>query len=125
MSNIIKYWKSAGWILVVLYMSFAPSKSLSPSLFLFKHQDKVFHIIMYAGVSFLILNDVRKQISAYNKTLILVFFIVLAFSSSVEYLQPILSNRTKDFMDIVSNTIGNLVGIFLFIFWNKIKKART
>ena len=125
MNNIIKYWKSAGWILVVLYMSFAPSNSFSPSLFLFEHQDKAFHIIMYAGISFLILNDIREQISAYYKTLILVFFIILAFSSSVEYLQPILSNRTKDFMDIIANTIGNFIGIFLFVIFDKIKKART
>jgi len=84
-----------------------------------KHIDKLVHIMMYAGVSFLMLPSYWK--GAFNRQSISYTFL---FSISYGFLLEILQNtsisqREFDIFDIIANMIGAMAGIIIFKVYKK------
>lgn len=114
MTFIKHYWKSILWVTGILYASFTPTSSIDERLYFFKHQDKIIHIGMYFGLSFLVASDIFTSTQLQARSYIILFVLIVLFSSCIEILQPIISNRSNDIGDIVANGIGTFVGLFIF-----------
>lgn len=112
--SILNYWQTFIWFTGILYLSFAPKDTFDVSLYLFKYQDKVIHLCLYVGLAFLFLRNTKTSYQVTNKIIISTFFTIVCISGLIEILQPILSNRTKEFLDLVANSIGAILGIGLF-----------
>lgn len=121
----LQYWQSLLWFVGILYGSFAPKQTLDQRFFLFENQDKVVHGIMYLVFIILCLYNTQKQQSITIKMYTLFFIGIATMSLSIEFLQPILSNRTCDMMDFLSNTIGVTIGLFCFLYFFKTKNPAS
>ncbi len=113
--KILNFWQSTVWFIAILYLSFAPKQSFSTSLELFPHQDKVIHISMYVILTLLFLKNMQTIRFVSIKNLWLIGFLIISTSLAIEILQPILSNRSSEFLDLVSNSVGVFTGSWLFL----------
>lgn len=103
-----KLWLFIGMLLVaiVLFFSFAYFEP-GTAEFEVPHADKVFHFLSYSSLGYWFSQCFFNRF--FKRTLILLF----VMGTSIEFLQPFTGYRTFDFFDIVANTIGCLIGIFL------------
>ena len=108
------YWKSLLIISGILYLSFAPPSTFKgvPS---FENEDKLVHIIMYGGLTCVLIFDFRLH--ARNNPLSSLAFILICLLTPVilggvvEILQPIyFAPRTADWFDWISDITGVLLG---------------
>ena len=119
------YWKSLIIISGILYLSFAPPSTFKgvPS---FENEDKLVHLIMYAGLTCFLIFDFRQY--AKNKTLSVLAFILICLlfpvflGGAVEILQPVFfAPRTAEwFDDIAGVMLGWLVSQMIKPFLLKI-----
>ncbi len=73
--------------------------------------DKLAHIIMYSGLSFLMLHAYRQL------NVIVVFICCAILGIGLEVIQEhFTTTRMLDFYDILSNIIGSVVGIWFFVY---------
>lgn len=96
-------------LVAILFLSFMDTgKSINPSGRI-PYFDKIVHLFMYFG-----LYVVWSNLLGYRKItrLALMVFIVL-LGAIVEYYQPILSSRSKDFFDGLFNAVGACCGFLL------------
>jgi|SRR5690554_2285905 len=113
------FWKSTLWLGIIIYLSFAPKSNFDADLYFFPHQDKLIHIFMYALLALLIMTDFSKNHSYNKKTISIILFSTILLSIVIEYLQPVLSNRTFDIYDIYANGIGIVCGIASSFFFKR------
>ncbi|MBK6482297.1 MAG: VanZ family protein [Chitinophagaceae bacterium] len=118
--NFLKhFWIFLLWLLLILYLSFAPLKDWpQPSIFQKLYLDKAVHFTMYLLLSFLLLRSFFRQ-QPLQKYRYAIFAGTLAFSAglgiAVEALQPILTQyRRFEWMDMLANAIGAIAGIVIF-----------
>lgn len=111
---LLRYWESITIALVILYLSFAPPTTFDkvPS---FNYEDKLVHLLLYAGLTCVLMYDFRKyaKISNTSKwTFVLVCLILPIFlGGAVEILQPIyFAPRTAEWADWLSDILGALLG---------------
>ena len=90
--------------------------------------DKVVHLLMYATFAFLCLWGYRKQFVsnglAYQKKALLLAVVISIFYGGLtemlqEYLVP---GRTGDWFDFLADSIGTLLGVFVFLLFYRQKK---
>jgi len=75
---------------------------------------------MYFGLAFLFLYDTKKSQNLSNVFIIVSIVCITCLSGLVEYLQPILSNRSKDGFDLFANGTGAIVaGSIIKLFFCK------
>ena len=108
------YWKSLLIISGILYLSFAPPSTFKgvPS---FENEDKLVHIIMYGGLTCVLIFDFRLY--ARNNPLSSLAFILICLLTPVilggvvEILQPLyFAPRTAEWFDWFSDITGVLLG---------------
>ena len=108
------YWKSILIISGILYLSFAPPSTFKgvPS---FENEDKLVHIIMYGGLTCVLIFDFRQY--AKNNPLSSLAFILICLLTPVilggvvEILQPLyFAPRTAEWFDWFSDITGVLLG---------------
>ncbi|MDR0941821.1 MAG: VanZ family protein [Bacteroidales bacterium] len=92
----------------ILIVSFIPHETI-PHIFNTGGKDKVVHLIMYGAYS-LVIAVFLWQFSVKRWTLI-TFTAASCMGIIVEFLQPLLSNRSSDIHDIVFNAIGICLGV--------------
>ncbi len=124
---LLNYWKSIVVIISILYLSFA-----SPSTFskipTFENEDKLVHMLMYAGLCAILIFDFRladknnNTKSKHGYILCLIFPILLG--GVVEILQPLyFAPRSASWFDFGANVSGILLSwIFMHVFENIIHK---
>lgn len=107
------------WMIIILYLSFAPLKNWPQPSFLEKiYMDKLVHVFMYLTLSFLLLFGIARQ----QNTGSLRYAVMLLAASScagygitIEILQPVLTMYRKfEWMDMVANAAGAFGGIIVF-----------
>jgi len=81
----------------------------------FTYLDKVEHAIAYTTLSFFWL----LTFGLTKKKILLVILICVIFGAFIEVLQKTTSYRTFDYVDMIANTIGVLIGYLIFIFFTK------
>jgi len=111
---IFHYWKSIIITCIILYLSFA-----SPSTFkdvpTFTNEDKFVHLLMYAGLTGILMFDFRQYARNRNTTITAFLIICILFpvllGGVVEIIQPIyFPPRTADWFDWFSDITGVFVG---------------
>ena len=115
--KFLRYIPTILWFAAILVASFMPSQHLSPQLMLFPHQDKVIHFAMYFGLAFLFLYDTRKSKELSSVFIIVSVISIACLSGLIEYLQPILSNRSKDGFDLFANGTGAVIAGLAIKLW--------
>jgi len=108
------YWKSILIISGILYLSFAPPSEFK-GIPTFENEDKLVHIIMYGGLTCVLIFDFRQY--AKNNTLSSLAFILICLltpiilGGMVEILQPMyFAPRTAEWFDWFSDITGVLLG---------------
>ena len=108
------YWKSILIISGILYLSFAPPSEFK-GIPTFENEDKLVHIIMYGGLTCVLIFDFRQY--AKNNPLSSLAFILICLLTPVilggvvEILQPMyFAPRTAEWFDWFSDITGVLLG---------------
>ena len=112
--KILRYTPTVLWFGAILFASFMPSQHLRQEWFLFPNEDKVIHAIMYFGLALLFLLNSRKSFSLTKRFIIISVISICLIGGVIELLQPILSNRTCDFPDLVANSTGAILAGAVF-----------
>jgi VanZ family protein len=108
------YWKSILIISGILYLSFAPPSEFK-GIPTFENEDKLVHIIMYGGLTCVLIFDFRQYAKNYPLSSLSFILICLLtpviLGGVVEILQPIyFAPRTAEWFDWFSDITGVLLG---------------
>ena len=113
--NPFQYWESLIISLGILYLSFAPPSTFNgvPS---FAYEDKLVHLLLYSGLTFILIFDFHKRNKHINiKSLPFLFTCIITpilLGGLVEILQPIyFAPRTAEWFDWFSDIAGTLLGL--------------
>jgi len=107
------------WALTILILSSIPSKELPDFSFwkLFSF-DKFVHVAMYGILSFQVMKACVRQYAnwwlRYNAVRVSLVFGTI-YGGLIELFQEnVLIDRHGDWMDLISNIVGTILGIFLY-----------
>lgn len=107
------------YLVLITLLSLLPSDNL-PDLPLFPHADKLIHMGMYAGFTFMLLNAWKGYFIDRNKWLIPIC--IAAWGISMELLQSTKSiGRSFDLWDEVANVAGFFPGWLAIVLFQKYK----
>ena len=122
---IFNFWKSLIITAGILYLSFAPPSTFN-GIPTFENEDKLVHLLMYAGLTCTLIFDFWKYYKSITyKTLsfiliCLVFPIILG--GAIEIIQPTyFAPRTADWFDWFSDILGILLGLLFMQLLKKLK----
>jgi len=106
------------WTALIFYLCLKAGNSL-PKISI-PNLDKVAHIIFFGIHSFLFL-CVRSK--ATIKNFIISFLVSLGIGIFIEIIQgsSLILNRSFEFLDIIADGFGALLGVFCFIYLNKFR----
>jgi VanZ family protein len=116
MKTLLHYWKSIVLTAIILYLSFAPPSTFN-GVPTFMYEDKVIHILLYFGLSVILIFDnwnyKRNNIKRIHFLLCCICFPIL-LGGLIEILQPMyFSPRTAEWSDWFSDIAGVAVGFFV------------
>lgn len=111
---ILYFWKSILIISIILYLSFAPPSTFN-GVPTFENEDKLVHILMYAGLTGVLIFDFRRYAKTNKMSIVAFILICLLFpvflGGAVEILQPMyFAPRTAEWFDWFSDIAGMLIG---------------
>jgi len=111
---LFRYWESITIVLVILYLSFAPPSTFKgvPS---FEYEDKLVHLLLYAGLTCVLIFDFRKYAKDNNISkwafALICLILPIFLGGAVEILQPIyFAPRTAEWFDWFSDILGTFFG---------------
>jgi len=109
------------YLAVIALLSLLPARSL-PHVPLFSGADKLVHICMYLGLSFLacwIYNIGHQRIWFIYSLLLAVFM----YGALMEILQHVIrAGRSFDFMDMIANLVGGIIGMLIYTYLDRMHK---
>ena len=120
---ILYYWRSILVIICILILSFAPPSDFQ-GIPTFNNEDKLVHLLMYAGLTSMLIFDFRRSVKNFHSSSLQFILICLAFplllGGAVEILQPMyFAPRSASWFDFLFNAIGVFIGrIFMNVFKN-------
>ncbi|MDZ7742345.1 MAG: VanZ family protein [Bacteroidota bacterium] len=124
------FWPITLWALFVFILSAIPGNSIPrlPSFFDWLKPDKIVHLVFYGVFTFLLLHGLVKQYGAGNKRFmykIVAFNTGMVFGLLMEVLQYYeFSGRNGNIYDFIANTIGSLIGIWIFSIYKRKKLVK-
>ncbi len=111
-SAFLNYWKTTLGIVIICYLSFAPSSAFK-SIPSFTHGDKIIHLLMYLMLTIIIINDFYKRNKSYSNTgffLICILFPIV-LGGVIEIVQDIfIFSRSGSWYDWLADVMGALCG---------------
>jgi glycopeptide antibiotics resistance protein len=107
------------WAAVILLTTLLPSAAMPPvSIWDFFSFDSFAHAAMFAVLTFLMIVGLKKQFSfpkLKHFSFRIAFTLSFLFGVGIEFMQHyLIAGRMGDIFDVLSNTIGCLLGIVLF-----------
>jgi len=118
------FFKVIIWALLILAGSLISGNSLNEIKFInIPYFDKIVHFTWYFVLCLLLLSAIyKKLIELKVKNYFLIVFLCTVYGVLMELLQGSLSiNRSEDFYDALTNSIGALFGAILYVRISKIK----
>lgn len=117
-NKIIKYWKSILVLLLILHLSFAPPSEFKKIPTLFDNEDKLIHVLMYMGLTTVLMFDVSRNMKDWaakrNRILLICIAFPVVAGGVIEILQPIISfPRTASWFDWLADIWGVLLGWYM------------
>jgi hypothetical protein len=108
---------------IIFFLSLSTSENINKVWFLnFKFSDKLAHLGMYGFLTLVYLIErtaFLRSSQATRKTRWFYVWWIILIGAGIEFLQPVIVGRDKDFWDFIANTIGILVGYLLFYYIKK------
>jgi len=110
------------YIALITTMSILPASDI-PKLKTFPYFDKMVHIIMYAGLSYLMLWNLSENSS--KRKYLGTFCFVFGWGFLMEIIQGISNmGRSFELIDIIANTSGIILGFITWVFLTKYVKRK-
>lgn len=101
------------WWIGMNLVLFTSPKVHSENRFLdFPGIDKIFHLVIFAILTWLILKAFQQALTKKNGVFIYTFLVLYAIST--ELIQSQISGRTGDFYDFLFDVIGICIGWFIY-----------
>lgn len=101
------------YLTIIVFLSLLPPKDL-PNIPLFPGADKIIHTCMYLGFAWLASWAMHAEIKHRWYYLIILFSI--SWGATMEVFQYLMHlGRSFEFYDMVSNSIGTLIGVSIYI----------
>lgn len=116
----IKQYKFTIVVAIIITIISLVNESNLPSsgFFQFKHFDKLVHVLMYMSLSYILyLERNLKKYLASRKHIIpnwLFLVILIVMGGVIEIIQPMVSNRSCNLFDFLSNGVGAVLGYLLY-----------
>ncbi len=116
--SFLRYWAPVLIYLVFIYM-------LSSGAFHFGlfnksqkvHADKILHVVEYAILGFLLARAMGKYTFFRQSMRVLAAMVLLAgvvYGISDEFHQMSVPNRTASFYDVIADSVGVFIGVFIY-----------
>ncbi|MFM9988434.1 MAG: VanZ family protein [Flavobacterium sp.] len=106
------FWVAIFWTFIILYLSL--KTTIDTPKFSFPNEDKIVHFTFYLGFVILWYRYLlfRKSVLLNNKIALVI--ISIFFGIAIEFAQKYLTTtRQADIWDVVANSSGSLMGIFV------------
>ncbi|MDB5273361.1 MAG: hypothetical protein JWO58_1728 [Chitinophagaceae bacterium] len=117
LKQVFPYTKSIVGFVVILTLCWLPKSTVQePSWFHIPNADKAVHFALFFVWAFCLQLDCYKKIPTRIYLLALILFAGTSTAVLTEALQPIVSNRTRDWLDAVFDLAGTLAAGFVFPF---------
>ena len=113
------YWFPLFWALSILFLCTIGTEDLPSVGFLdLLSFDKFVHAAMFGVLNLTLLVACRRQLRFHvvrKKAIIIALVFSLAYGTIIEVLQFFLATgRSAEYQDIVANTVGCIIGLYLF-----------
>jgi VanZ family protein len=117
MFKVLKYhWRAILWIVVIAFACLMPGDKLPNMSFFSKipHFDKIVHFMMYFIFTLFLMSGFSRQYEKTSaKAYIFSFILAFLFGILIELIQEKIG-RSYDMYDMIANTAGIMVSLFLF-----------
>jgi VanZ family protein len=111
---------SLAYLVLVAFLSLLPPNDF-PELPLFAGADKVVHTCMYLGLTWLACWAMHAEIK--NNWYYLIVFLSISWGVIMECFQFLMHlGRSFDFYDMISNTVGTVIGVTIYIVMAQLKR---
>lgn len=110
------------WIgfVVILTLCWLPASTVKgPQWFHIPNADKAVHFVLFFVWAFCLQKDFYKQKQKPYQLALLVLLLGISTAALTEFLQPIVSNRMRDWADALADSAGTMASIILFSFFHK------
>ncbi len=123
--NVLKYWKSSVWTIIIILATTLPSSSIPKnSLLQIPHFDKLVHFTLFFVLALFILserNSLRLQGQLTNRAITFALSISIAYGLIIELLQYfLLPTRSGSLYDFMANVLGGIMAVVLYRLVNRI-----
>ncbi len=120
LNRVPRYTISLIGFVTILILCWLPASTIQePKWFHIPNADKVVHFTLFFVWAFCLQRDAYTQIKGAYKLALLVLLAGLFTAVLTEALQPIISNRMRDWADGLADLTGTLSSIFIFPFFIK------
>lgn len=120
LNRIPRYALSLIGFVTILSLCWLPASTVQqPQWFHIPNADKVVHFTLFFVWAFCLHRDTRTQIKSIYKLALLVLLAGLFTAVLTEWLQPIVSNRMRDWEDGLADVAGTLASTGLFLLFTK------
>jgi VanZ family protein len=123
----LNYWRTILVVICILFLSFAPPSDFQ-GIPTFDNEDKLVHLLMYAGLTSMLIFDFRVAVLNFNLKSFRFIFFCLVFPTLlggiIEILQPLyFAPRSASWFDFLFDFFGVIIGlIFMNVFKNIVTK---
>jgi VanZ family protein len=111
--NLLKYYKTIVWLVVMSYLLFSPGSALPQTRMIdIPHSDKIIHYLMFLGFAVVWLHDSKN-----NSKFIIISVLIssICFAALSELVQHyFIIGRFGNIYDFLSDFFGLLSGIILY-----------
>jgi len=117
--KIIYYWKPIIVALIILFGSVTSGENLNKvSIIQIKNIDKIIHFVFYFSLTLSLLGSLFKNsLLSTKKQILLAVIISFCYGLLMEFFQYYFTEtRMAELLDIISNTLGCLLGLLFFVF---------
>ena len=112
-----------GWAGIIFYLSSQPGIDTP---LLFPGQDKLFHLIVFAMLGFLLMGSMKATNNGYRTLQVwLVVMLVAVYGILDEFHQYFVPGRTVDIFDALADAAGGLLGAWGMFYLVRILVSRS
>ena len=111
------------WLIILAFAMLTPGEKF-PEVDLFNLQDKVIHLAVFIVQAYLWCGiGVRSNDQSIRNPRVLLNFLLfgIVIGGLFEFAQLYIPNRSFDWMDLIVNAIGGILGLLVYLKWPSIK----
>jgi len=111
-----RLYAAISWLILICILTLTPGNKLPKDPGIIPHFDKMIHLFMFFILSILWITSVAidSQNKFIKKNILLISLIGTFLACILEYMQKYIPNRSFDFVDMLMNVAGVLLGILFF-----------